>query len=893
MNEVFIFSFLFAFDCATVNLGFAKFSDEDAEKFKILHWFSFNHPLRDWASISMDRRTLLFVISLGLTLFLVNLYFERGRQESVKEWREQQKAKILKEKETLTTLINEKTIKKDDLPIVNIYADSDSRNFLNTGIRIKETILTLSWDKTPPQNVFIEGEAYTLTFSPEKIREPLLYSREKDAVLPIGELPHFGHYDLQLLFLYPLQPKQPPLATLGNYIDGRFSIPLLQLQKIDKELGEEAPPSEEKIPGNALVLMNTPEGLLPAAVYHQKTQSLIFLDRFSGLNTSIVKSEVLAEEGDAVEEKYFVVENPFLQLVFSNRGGALAEINLPFKSEKDQKSVVKEIQFDRDILDNHPANARFPEKSYFTAGDSSTGPFVEHPQGKLGGYYPLIRRSLIQKEGRKSIEVLPEYYALNIVSEYPEMAELTYEVAFFDPHRIVFEATQRNRRIRKTYTIGKENPVAPYVVDLTIDIEGDSRGLWLTSGIPEVEWISNAPAPALKYRITRRGKPEVVNMEKPKESVTISALFPDWICNSNGFFGTIMDPLTEINPGIKVNYVPGTIAPSRLVLIDEEYERFPLKSLPGYMMLLPLNSLGGSMHFRIFAGPFSSGILNTVDAIFTDPATGYNPDYIASQSFHGWFAFISAPFSKFLFILMRFFHSLTGSWGFSIILLTVALRLMLYPLNAWSMKSMVRMKAIAPELQKIQEKYKKDPNKVRLETMNLYRDKGVNPISGCFPMIIQMPFLIGMFDLLKSTFELRGASFIPGWIDNLAAPDILFSWSRPIFFIGTQFHLLPVLLWGVMYLQQRLMSTFPSDTSKLTGEQRQQKMMGNLFTIVFPVMFYHFPSGLNIYWLSSMLLANLQQWWTTKRQTQAISDQELKPSLVKKKEKRKKRQSLS
>ena len=142
----------------------------------------------------------------------------------------------------------------------------------------------------------------------------------------------------------------------------------------------------------------------------------------------------------------------------------------------------------------------------------------------------------------------------------------------------------------------------------------------------------------------------------------------------------------------------------------------------------------------------------------------------------GLLSFQSLLLSSFLY-LMNFFHTLTGSWAFSIVLLTVALRIMLYPLNAWSTKSMVRMQQIAPEVTAIQERNKKDPKKAQLEIMNLYRERGVNPVSGCFPLLIQMPFFIGMFDLLKSTFELRGASFIPGWIDDLTAPDVLFSWN--------------------------------------------------------------------------------------------------------------------
>ena len=118
-----------------------------------------------------------------------------------------------------------------------------------------------------------------------------------------------------------------------------------------------------------------------------------------------------------------------------------------------------------------------------------------------------------------------------------------------------------------------------------------------------------------------------------------------------------------------------------------------------------------------------------------------------------------------------------------------------------------------------------------------------------------------MFDLLRTSFSLRGQGFISGWIDNLAAPDILFQWSNPIFYIGTEFHFLPVLIGGVMFLQQRLSSSLPKDPKLLTD---QQKAMGSIMTIFFTIMFYNLPAGVNLYWLSSMGLGVLQQWYTNK-----------------------------
>jgi YidC/Oxa1 family membrane protein insertase len=244
-------------------------------------------------------------------------------------------------------------------------------------------------------------------------------------------------------------------------------------------------------------------------------------------------------------------------------------------------------------------------------------------------------------------------------------------------------------------------------------------------------------------------------------------------------------------------------------------------------------------------------------------------NYVACQTFHGFFAFISEPFAKFLFIIMNALHSLTHSWGLSIILTTVVLRILMYPLNQWSMRSMRSMQEISPLIKAIQEKYKKEPSKAQAELMALYREKKVNPFSGCLPLIIQMPFLIGMFDLLKTTFELRGAPFIPGWITDLSAPDVVLDWHFSFFLIGSQLHLLPILLGATMWWQQSLSGNLPKDQKQWTDQQRQQRAVGNIMTVVMTVLFYQFPSGLNIYWISSMLLGILQQWWTNRKMTKA------------------------
>ncbi len=814
----------------------------------------------------MDRRTLLFVVTLSISLMLVNTFFEYRNRDALTERVQQEAAKKKREIQQLESFINEHSLTREDLPLFKIYSNEALSEPLHDGIAVDDKILTLSLSETPPQDVFAKAdgktEKFTLTSTPKGIGKPLLYGKTAGGSLRIASLPDFGRFDVVVVPL-DTQDNNGLIGSVAEYTDGHLSIPALELAALQAKPGDNI---TEPNFDNGVVLYKTGDHYLPVGLYSAARKRLVSLKDFKEIPIDAIKTATKDVKSGSGSEKpaemFYVLENDYQQLVFSNYGGAVSEINLPFQSESDEKSVVKEIGFDRNMVEDHPYNAVFPAHAYYTPG-SDLNSMTEHDRGAEGGYYPLIRRDLIESKPGKSVKISPANYAFNVVSEYPELGESVYEVKYFDKNKIVFELAGDRRRITKTYTINNED--APYVLDMTVKVEGDGRGLWLTSGVPEVELISGAFSPALKYRITRDNKSEVKLIDLPTENTVVTSSHPDWVCNSNGFFGIILDPLTEIDSGYRAEYIAGNLVPTRLVEVEQERERFNAKEFPGYQIKVPLRSKGGTMKFRVFAGPFSTPILKQVDSIYADASTGYNPDYIACQTFHGWFSFISEPFAKFLFLLMNFFHTITGSWAFSIVLLTIALRLMLYPLNAWSTKSMLKTQQIMPKIQAIQEKYKNDPKKAQVEIMNFYRDQGINPLSGitggCFPLLIQMPFLIGMFDLLKSSFQLRGAPFIPGWIDDLSAPDVLFSWKTSLPLIGNQFHLLPIILGFIMFFQPRMMSPLPADKSEWSEQQRQQRAMGNIMAVMFTWLFYNFPSGLNIYWASSMLLGMLQQWW--------------------------------
>jgi len=606
----------------------------------------------------------------------------------------------------------------------------------------------------------------------------------------------------------------------------------------------------------AIAFLKTDRDYAPVGLYEPGKQKVTPFSEFEALRHLVQQASVPLAPATNSSESFYVINTDYQQLVFSTKGGSLAEINLPLKTSKDSKSLIKEIGIDRQIVADSPENAHFPLHPYATAeaGDVT--------QGTLGGYYPLLRRPIMDIDGTERTSVPASLYALNVVAEGQE-APLNYRVQEFSARKIQFTGSDGRRRITKTYTIPEERN-GPYCFDLDIQIDGDADGLWLSSGVPDVELVGGSYAPQLKYQVRTSRGTDVEEIKLPKEGTfSDTSLKPYWISNCNGFLGLIIDPLSPMPAGYKVQKIKGASVPTRLSTIDAAHHLYPPESYPGYMTLLPLKS--GLSQFRVFAGPYDEALLKELDQLYADPAQNYNPEYAEAISIQGWFSFISEPFAKFLFLLMRLFYAVTGSWAISIVLLTVALRAMMFPLNNWSIRSMAKTQEMGPKIKALQEKYKNDPERLRREQMAYYKEAGINPLSGCLPMLLQVPFLMGMFYMLKSSFPLRGAPFIRGWINDLASPDVLFTWNTPFWFIGNELHLLPILTGLVMFLQSKMAQKQPKNPTQLTDAEKQQRMMGITMSVVFSLMFYNMSSGLNIYFMISTLLGIAQQKWVTKK----------------------------
>ncbi len=194
-----------------------------------------------------------------------------------------------------------------------------------------------------------------------------------------------------------------------------------------------------------------------------------------------------------------------------------------------------------------------------------------------------------------------------------------------------------------------------------------------------------------------------------------------------------------------------------------------------------------------------------------------------------------------LFWILDWLHGFVSNWGVAIILLTVLVKLVLYPLSSASYKSMANMRRVAPQMKRLQERHAGDRQKLSQEMMGLYKKEGVNPLGGCLPMLLPMPIFIALYWVLFESVELRQAPFLL-WIQDLAAKD--------------PFFVLPLLMGGTMYLQQAM--------SPAMGDPMQVRMM-KMMPIVFTVLFLWFPAGLVLYWLVNSALSVAQQWYVMRR----------------------------
>jgi YidC/Oxa1 family membrane protein insertase len=276
----------------------------------------------------------------------------------------------------------------------------------------------------------------------------------------------------------------------------------------------------------------------------------------------------------------------------------------------------------------------------------------------------------------------------------------------------------------------------------------------------------------------------------------------------------------------------------------------------------------GGNRFRLFVGPKAIQEL----APITVPALsdGTQPVLADELIDYGWFWWVAKP----LFLSMQWiYENVWSNYGWVIIILTLLINTIIFPLKYKSMLASVKMQKLAPQMRAIQDKYKKykfnDPRKQQQqqEVMALYRQHGVNPMGSCLPMLLQLPFFYGFYKVLASSIELRQAPWF-GWVQDLSQPD--------------PYYILPVVMALAMYLSMKM-------TPMTTADPGQQKLM-QFMPLMFGFFFLSFPAGLVLYWLMSSVAGVGQQWWINKRQREHEQAEKL-AAKERKKEKRRGRQA--
>ncbi|MDZ7820596.1 MAG: membrane protein insertase YidC [Candidatus Marinimicrobia bacterium] len=188
-----------------------------------------------------------------------------------------------------------------------------------------------------------------------------------------------------------------------------------------------------------------------------------------------------------------------------------------------------------------------------------------------------------------------------------------------------------------------------------------------------------------------------------------------------------------------------------------------------------------------------------------------------------WGGKIIKPFSIALHWLLEFFYRLIPNYGVVILVMSVVIKIITYPLTHKSYSSMKRMQLVQPKIKELQEKYKNNKQVLQQKTMELYKEEGVNPMGGCLPMLLQLPLLYGLFIVFRTTIEFRGAPFML-WIKDLSSPDAMFSFGFNIPLLGSEFNLLPVLMTVLMVVQQKM----SGNTGAGTPQQAQQQKMNDV-----------------------------------------------------------------
>lgn len=411
-------------------------------------------------------------------------------------------------------------------------------------------------------------------------------------------------------------------------------------------------------------------------------------------------------------------------------------------------------------------------------------------------------------------------------------ANAVFELEQPDAKTVVARArTQSGAEVRKTFVLGGDYVVTGRVEILRgTDSEMSTQTIGVVLGTATIANPKEVPTflgvdryAAGKFQ-GRDLKTVQKNEAKGQNHEVVEAT---WAAVKSQFFTMVLTPAT--------NAVALTFDAVELPVPADWKSKEPPHGLTGSLELRPNDTRGGveRFDFTFYAGPKEYDRL---------AALGQHQEEVMQFGFWG-------AISVVLLKGMKFFYKLIPNYGVAIIIITILIKLLFWPIQAKSIRSMKEMQKFQPLMAKLKEKYKDDPQKMNAETMKLYKEHKVNPFSGCLPMVVQIPVFFALFAMLRSAIELRGAHFL--WIKDLSQPDTILSLS------GLPLNPLPLVMVGSMIWQQKMTPT--------SADPQQAKMM-MFMPLMMLFFFYNASSGLALYWTVQQFLSIGQQWWSLRQQ---------------------------
>lgn len=517
---------------------------------------------------------------------------------------------------------------------------------------------------------------------------------------------------------------------------------------------------------------------------------------------------------------------------------------IPATSEVEQQIPVAESTISESIISNN-LFAEIEEESIaentYTIKTNKVKVTFTNRGGDIIGYEILDAKDESKNvQMADNISEINRAFAVSLGDANAKILDEIFNVKIINDYTIGFYKNYGKFVLAKTYEFKPDE----YMFNLKINIDSLDGNMLNYGGVAYTLRTSPQIGPHYDKKKDRYENRTFMtyNGKKVKKQIladNTSKNYTDslnWTGITGKYFALLVSPVNTTTIG-NVNYSTATEITN--------YSNAQLK-----ISRNPINESRIEDSYYIYAGPRKESELKNYNNMANNAwnlSNLYVDECLQSSGILSWL-------EKFLKWVMELLYKLIPNWGVSIIIMTILLKVVLFPLTKKSSVSQLKMQEVQPKMTELQAKYKNQPEKLNQEMAKLYQETGYNPLSGCLPLLIQFPLIIAMFNLFNNYFEFRGAMFIPGWIPDLSTSDVIATLGFNIPLLGNQIHILPVI-----YLASQLLYGKYSSATSTGGNQTQMKIMMYAMPIVFFFIFYNAPAGLLIYWTISNILTFVQQ----------------------------------